>query len=80
MGKYNVRNAKVSILDMLKYDAVQDEDGVICKDMGGYLQMLVPMKNEKGHDTYDFYFSESGRIEKVVGHSSNTGFTGTKYF
>lgn len=80
MGYYDVRNAKVTILDMLKYDAIQDEDGIIYKDMGLYVQMLVPMKNDKGHDTYEVYFSDSGRIEKIVGHSGNSGFVGTKYF
>ena len=80
MGYYDVRNAKISILDMLKYDAIQDDDGVICKDMGRYVQMLVPMNNAKGHDTYDVYFTTDGRIEKVCGHSGNSGFTDTKYY
>jgi len=80
MGYYDVRNAKISLLDMLKYDAIQDEGGVIYKDMGRYVQMLVPMKNDKGHDTYDVYFADSGRIEKVYGHPGNSGFVGTKYF
>lgn len=80
MGYYDVRNAKITLLDMLKYDAIQDEDGVIYKDMGNYVQMLVPMNNSKGHDTYEVYFSSSGRIEKIVGHWNNSGFTGTKYF
>ena len=80
MGYYDVRNAKITLLDMLKYDAIQDEDGVIIKDMGSYVQMLVPMNNSKGHDTYEVYFSSSGRIEKIVGHWNNSGFTGTKYF
>lgn len=79
MGYYDVRNAKITIMDMLKYDAVQDEDGVIVKDMGSYLQMLVPMNNSKGHDTYEFYYNSDGRLEKIVGHSSNSGFSGTKY-
>lgn len=79
MAYYDVRNAKITILDMLKYDAIQDEDGVIIKDMGEYVQMLVPMKNDKAHDTYEFYYDEDGKLEKIVGHSSNTGFTGTKY-
>ena len=69
MGYYDVRNAKITILDMLKYDAIQDEDGIIYKDMGLYVQMLVPMKNDKGHDTYEVYLSDRGRIEKIVGHS-----------
>ena len=80
MGNYDVRNAKLSILDILKYDAIQDEDGIIYKDTGRYVQMLVPMRNDKDHDTYEVYFSESGRIEKIIGHSNNSGFTGTRYF
>lgn len=80
MGYYDVRNAKITLLDMLKYDAIQDEDGVIYKDMGRYVQMLVPMRNAKGHDTYEVYFDSNDRIEKIVGHSTNSGFTGTKYF
>ena len=80
MGYYDVRNAKISILDMLKYDAIQDADGIIYKDMGRYVEMLVPMNNAKGHDTYDVYFNADGRIEKVCGHSGNAGFTDTKYF
>ena len=80
MGYLDPRSLKLSILDMLKYDAVQDVDGVIIKDMGSYVQMLVPMKNGKGHDTYEVYYNNDGRIEKVVGHSSNSGFTGTRYY
>ena len=78
MGYYDVRNAKISILDMLKYDAVQDEDGVICKDMGSHVEMLVPMKNDKGHDTYRIYYKEDGTIEKIIGDRGNSGFVGTK--
>ena len=80
MGYYDVRNAKITILDMLKYDAIQDETGIIYKDMGEYVQMLVPMNNKKGHDTYEVYYKANGRIDKIVGHSTNSGFTGTKFF
>ena len=66
MGYYDVRNAKISILDMLKFDAVQDTDGVICKEMGTYVEMLVPMKNAKGHDTYKVYFTDNGNIENSL--------------
>lgn len=79
MSYYDVRNAKISLLDMLKYDAIQDPDGVIYKDTGKYVQMLVPMNNNKGHDTYEVYFDDMGHVEKVVGHSSNSGFSGVKY-
>ena len=80
MGYYDVRNAVVSLLDMLKYDAIQDPDGVIYKDMGEYVQMLVPMNNAKGHDTYEVYMRPNGTIEKVVGHRTNSGFSGTRYY
>ena len=80
MTHFDPSKAKITILDILKYDAVQDESGVIYKDMGTYVQMLVPMKNAKGHDTYEFYYDANGRIIKIVGHSTNSGFTGTKTF
>ena len=80
MGTFNPKSAKISILDMLKYDAIQDEQGIIYKDMGNYIQLLVPMKNDKQHDTYEIYYNSDGRMEKVVGHRGNSGFTGTKYF
>ncbi len=79
MGYFDVKNAKLTILDMLKYDAIQDPSGVIYKDMGRYVQMLVPMKNAKGHDTYEFWYDSSGKLEKIVGHNTNSGFRGTKY-
>ena len=80
MKYYDVKNAKISILDMLKYDAIQDEDGIIVKDKGECVQMLVPMNNKKGHDTYEIYYDDYGHICKIVGHWNNSGFTGTKYY
>lgn len=80
MSYYDVREAKLSILDMLKYDAIQDESGIIYKDMGRYVQLLVPMKNDKGHDTYEVYYDENGRIKQIIGHNGNSGFTGIKNF
>ena len=80
MGYYDVEHAKLSVLDMIKYDAIQDASKVIYKDMGSYVQMLVPMKNANAHDTYEVYFRANGTIEKVIGHSGNSGFVGTKYF
>ena len=80
MGNYDVRKAEITVMDMIKYDAIKDKDGVIYKDMGKYLQMLVPMKNEKDHDTYEIYYNEAGKIIRVYGHPGNSGFTGNKYF
>ncbi len=80
MRVYDVSKAKISLLDILKYDAIQDADGIIIKDMDRYVQMLVPMKNDKGHDTYEVYFNDDDKIEKIVGHKTNSGFCGTKYF
>ena len=67
MGYYDVRNAKISILDMLKYDAIQDADGVICKDMGRYVQMLVPTNNAKGHDLMMCILPLMGGLRKSAG-------------
>ena len=64
----------------MREDAIHDESGIIYKDMGRYVQMLVPMKNDKGHDTYEVYFGDDGSIEKIVGHSGNSGFVGTRYY
>ena len=75
---FDPRMYKITILDMLKYDAVQDADGIIYKDHGDYVRMLVPMNNKKGHDTYDFYYDSNGKIIKIVGHRTNSGFVGTK--
>lgn len=80
MGYYDVRNAELSVLDMLKYDAIKDTDAVITKDMGHYVEVLVPMNNAKGHDTYRVYYNSSGKIEKIIGDSGNSGFVGTKCF
>lgn len=80
MGYFDVKNAKISLLDMLKYDAIQDAEGIIYKDMGSYVQMLVPMKNGKAHDTYKVFFDGNGKIEKVEGHRGNSGFVGIKNF
>ena len=80
MGYYNVREAELSVLDMLKYDAVKDRDGTIIKDMGDYVMVLVPMENQKDHDTYRVYFDEAGRIEKVYGDPGNSGFVGYRYY
>ena len=47
--------------------------------MGRYVQMLVPMNNDKGHDTYEFWYDSNGRLAKIVGHDTNSGFRGVKY-
>ena len=81
MSKYmNPKDIELSIKDMIKYDARKDPDGVIYKEMGGYVQMLVPMDNPEGHDTYEVYFRDDGSIDYVIGHDHNSGFSGKRRF
>lgn len=78
--KFDPRKYEPTIMDMLKYDMVKSGDGTLFKDMGNYLQMIVPMNNAKGHDTYDIYVDDDGHMTRVEGHNGNSGFTGTKRF
>lgn len=78
--EFDPRKYVPTILDMLKYDMDKSKDDTICKDMGDYLQMIVPMDNEKGHDTYNVYVDEDGHMTRVEGHKDNSGFTGTIRF
>lgn len=73
-----MREALQSIQQVLKYDTDIAEDGTIIKDCGDYLQMIVPMDNSKGYNTYDVYMGPNG-IERVLSHSSNSGPTGQIY-
>ena len=79
MNIYDVWNAELSIRDLLRYDAVIHNHTQV-RDCGDYLMMLVPMKNAKMHDTYRIYYRPDGRIYKIIGDSTNTGFAGTKYY
>ena len=78
-----MRDGLTAISSVLKYDTEIDEQGVIYKDCGDYLQMIVPMrmagKGSKDHNTYDVYVDGYGRIVKVESHSSNSGPTGQIY-
>lgn len=75
-----MREALMSIINLLKYDTVIDENGTIFKDCGEYIQMIVPLADtKKGYNTYDVYFDSSGHIEKVLSHRTNVGPTGQIY-
>lgn len=75
-----MREALQEIQQVLRYDVVIDEDGVIIKDCGDYLQMIVPIKNStKGYNTYEIYYNASGGVEKVLSHRTNAGPTGQIY-
>lgn len=56
------------------------EPKVLMKNMGQYLQIILPVKNPKGHDTFDVYLDENGRMARVEGHRSNSGFVGIRTF
>lgn len=75
-----MREALREIKQVLKYDTVIGDDGTIIKDCGNYLQMIVPIKDSaKGYNTYDIYCDESGKIELVLSHKTNSGQIGQIY-
>lgn len=80
MGRYDVKNAELTIRDILRYDAIKDDEDIQYRDCGDYLMMLVPMNNSKLHDTYRIYYKSDGRIDRIVGDSGNSGFARTLYF
>ena len=41
---------------------------------------MFPSAAAKGHDTYDLYHDDSGRMTKAYGHPGNAGFEGWKYY
>ncbi len=80
MGKLDPRELEISLLDMIKYDAIKDKQSWIWKDKGNYVQVLVPQDNDKLHDTFEVYYGSDGHICKIIGHDTNTTFRGTQYF
>lgn len=42
MAYYDVRNAKITILDMLKYDAIQMKMGLLLRIWGNMYRCLFP--------------------------------------
>lgn len=80
MGKWDLRSYEPTIMDKLKYDVVKTSDNVVMKDMGDYIEMLIPTSSAKGHDTYNIYLDSNGKIIRIEGHNGNAGFTGTKYY
>ena len=71
---------QMAVREAARYEGIYAGDDYVMKDHGDYVQLMVPSSAAKGHDTYDLYSDGNGRLTKVVGHSGNAGFTGTKYF
>ena len=55
------------------------DDYSIMKNHGDHVQLMFPSSAAKGHDTYDLYHDDNGRMTKVFGHPGNAGFEGWKY-
>ena len=52
----------------------------VMKNCGNFIQLMFPSSAKKGHDTYELYLDSAGKLVKVIGHSGNAGFTGTKTY
>ncbi len=82
MGKFNdFKNYFPSLQEWMNYGCdIAWDDYTILKNHGDYIQIMFPSSASKGHDTYDMYFSDSGKLKYVSGHKGNAGFEDTKYY
>lgn len=81
MSNFNLRDYFPTLQEMVRYGCdITWDDYTILKNHGNYVQMMFRSSSPKGHDTYDIYLDENGRLIKVDGHNGNAGFEGTKYY
>ena len=70
---YTIKN---QLQDMLRYgnDVITCDDGVIMKnhEREGYVEIIVPANNSKGHNTYNYYYDSNGNFTHWTAHSSNS--------
>ena len=77
---FDPRDYKLTFQDWFRHNSDITFDGhTVLKDNGNFVQMMFPSSSPKGHDTYDLYLDNSGKLTKVEGHSGNAGFSGTKH-
>ena len=38
----------------------------------GYVEIIVPANNSKGHNTYNYYYDSNGNFTHWTAHSSNS--------
>ena len=81
MGKFSVENYFPSLAEWTRYSGnIIWDDYSVLKDHGDYIQIMFRSSASKGHDTYDLYLNDSGKLLKVCGHRGNAGFEDTKYY
>ena len=70
---YTLKN---QLADMLRYgnDVMTTDDGLILKnhESEGYVEITVKAKNDKGHNSYDFYYDSNGRFTHWRAHPTNS--------
>lgn len=82
MGSFNnFKNYFPSMQEWVRYGCdIAWDDYTILKNHGDYIEIMFPFSAPKGHDTYDMYFDDSGKLKKVSGHKGNAGFEDTKTY
>lgn len=80
MANFNPREYFPTLQEWIRYGGdITWDDYSIMKNHEDYVQLMFPSSAAKGHDTYDLYHDDNGRMTKVFGHPGNTGFEGWKY-
>jgi hypothetical protein len=76
---FNPKDYFPTLQEWIRYGGdITWDDYSIMKNHGNYIQLMFPSSAPKGHDTYDLYLDEKGRLIKAYGHPGNAGFVGTK--
>lgn len=81
MAYFNPRDYFPTLQEWIRYGCdITWDDYSIMKNHGDYVQLMFPSSAAKGHDTYDLYHDDNGRMTKAYGHPGNAGFEGWKYY
>lgn len=79
MSSFDPRTYFPTLQEWIRYNGdISWDDYCVLKNHGDYVQIMFPSSSAKGHDTYDLYSDDAGRLIKAVGHPGNAGFEGTK--
>ncbi len=80
MAYFDPRKYVVTLQDWINYNGDIQWDGYqVMKNHGNFIELNIPSSSSEGHDTYELYLDDDGRLVKVIGHRHNAGFSGTKY-
>lgn len=81
MGYFNLKDYFPDLREWVRYGGdISWDDYSIMRNHGNFVQLMFRSSAPKGHDTYDLYLDDNGRLIKVFGHPGNAGFVGTREY